>query len=116
MAEPGPRTASEERGETLPRVKFDGFRSCVATNEPRWLRMFSSGHLLCEPCDPKAVRAGVIFFNNVGTIGMCGHGTIGAGRHPRRHMGKIDRGEHRIETTVGIVTAIVHDSRRVTVR
>ena len=38
------------------------------------------GALLCEPDDP-ACAAGVIFFNNVGYLGMCGHGTIGAGRH-----------------------------------
>jgi 4-hydroxyproline epimerase len=94
------------------REKFDGFRSCVV-NEPRGSDVLV-GALLCEPCDPSCA-AGVIFFNNVGTIGMCGHGTIGLGV-TLAHMGKIGPGEHRIDTPVGIVTAIVHDSRRVTVR
>ena len=34
------------------------------------------GALLLEPVD-KSCAAGVIFFNNVGYVGMCGHGTIG---------------------------------------
>ncbi|MBI3904134.1 MAG: proline racemase family protein [Pseudomonas fluorescens] len=34
------------------------------------------GALLCTPVDPGAC-AGVIFFNNTGYLGMCGHGTIG---------------------------------------
>jgi 4-hydroxyproline epimerase len=72
------------------------------------------GALLCEPCDPSCA-AGVIFFNNVGTIGMCGHGTIGLAV-TLAHVGKLAPGEHRIETTVGIVTATLHDAHRVTVR
>jgi 4-hydroxyproline epimerase len=70
--------------------------------------------LLCEPCDPSCA-AGVIFFNNVGTIGMCGHGTIGLAV-TLAHMGKLTPGEHRVETTVGVVTATLHDTHRVTVR
>jgi 4-hydroxyproline epimerase len=51
---------------------------------------------------------GVIFFNNVGYLGMCGHGTIGL-MVTLRHLGKISPGEHRIETPVGIVTAVLHE-------
>lgn len=94
------------------RTKFDTFRSCVV-NEPRGSDVLV-GALLCEPCDP-ACAAGVIFFNNVGTIGMCGHGTIGLAV-TLAHMGKVGPGEHRIETPVGVVTAILHDAHRVTVR
>jgi len=43
-------------------------------NEPRGSDVMV-GALLCEPLDP-ACAAGVIFFNNVGYLGMCGHGTI----------------------------------------
>jgi 4-hydroxyproline epimerase len=71
------------------------------------------GALLCEPTDPGCV-AGVIFFNNVGYLGMCGHGTIGLVT-TLAHMGRIAPGEHRIETPVGIVGAILHDSGEVTV-
>jgi proline racemase len=34
------------------------------------------GAMLVEPED-RTCAAGVSFFNNVGCIGMCGHGTIG---------------------------------------
>ncbi len=54
--------------------EFDSFRSAVV-NEPRGNDAMV-GALLCEPSDP-ACDAGVIFFNNVGYLGMCGHGTIG---------------------------------------
>ncbi|HSQ55905.1 MAG TPA: proline racemase family protein [Gemmata sp.] len=100
-----------ERAKLL-REKFDAFRSCVV-NEPRGSDVLV-GALLCEPCDPSCA-AGVIFFNNVGMIGMCGHGTIGLAV-TLAHMGRLAPGEHRIETTVGIVTATLHDSHRVTVR
>src|SRR5215475_6826413 len=56
------------------RREHDDFRSAVV-NEPRGSDVMVGG-LLCEPVDP-ACAAGVIFFNNVGYLGMCGHGTIG---------------------------------------
>src|SRR5690348_14993652 len=56
------------------RTEFDDFRSAVV-NEPRGSDVIV-GALLCEPEDPQS-SAGVIFFNNVGYLGMCGHGTIG---------------------------------------
>ena len=61
------------------------------------------GALLCKPVDP-ACAAGVIFFNNTGYLGMCGHGTIGLVAS-LAHMGLIGPGVHRIETPVGEVTA-----------
>ncbi|PYT00511.1 MAG: 4-hydroxyproline epimerase [Acidobacteria bacterium] len=61
------------------------------------------GALLCEPVDA-ANAAGVIFFNNVGYLGMCGHGTIGLVR-TLEHMGRIGPGKHVIETPVGTVEA-----------
>ncbi|WP_395731103.1 proline racemase family protein [Prosthecobacter sp.] len=72
------------------------------------------GALLLEPTDP-ACAAGVIFFNNVGLLGMCGHGMIGL-IITLRHLGRIAAGEHRIETPVGIVTATLHEDNRVSIQ
>lgn len=72
------------------------------------------GALLCEPVDPEAA-AGVIFFNNAGYLGMCGHGTIGL-VVTLAHMGRIQPGVHKIETPVGTVQATLHADRSVSVR
>jgi 4-hydroxyproline epimerase len=72
------------------------------------------GALLVPPADP-AAAAGVIFFNNVGTLGMCGHGTIGLVA-TLSYLDRIGPGDHRIETPVGDVTATLHPDGRVTVR
>ncbi len=79
---------------------FDHIRSFVV-NEPRGHDAIVGG-LLCEPVDP-ACAAGVIFFNNVGVIGMCGHGTIGLAV-TLAHLGRIKPGLHVLETPVGRVT------------
>ncbi len=80
--------------------KFDHIRSfCV--NEPRGYDALV-GALLCEPVD-RACTAGLIFFNNVGYLGMCGHATIGAAV-TLHHMDRIGLGRHRFETPVGTVT------------
>ena len=93
------------------RDRYDDFRSAVV-NEPRGSDVMV-GALLCEAVDPQCA-AGVIFFNNVGYLGMCGHGTIGL-VVTLAHMGRIVAGSHRIETPVGAVKAILHDSGEVTV-
>ncbi len=72
------------------------------------------GALLVEPNDTSCA-AGVIFFNNIGLLGMCGHGMIGL-ITTLKHLGRITAGQHRIETPVGIVTATLHDDDRVSVR
>lgn len=72
------------------------------------------GALLCAPVDPQAC-AGVIFFNNTGYLGMCGHGTIGLVAS-LAHLGRIGPGVHRIETPVGTVEATLHEDRSVSVR
>jgi 4-hydroxyproline epimerase len=91
--------------------QFDRFRSAVA-NEPRGSDV-SVGALLVAPEDASCA-AGVIFFNNVGYLGMCGHGTIGLVA-TLAHLGRIGCGEHRIETPVGVVTAALHPDGKVTV-
>src|SRR5438128_3046056 len=88
------------------RNEHDAFRSAVV-DEPRGSDVVV-GALLCQPCDPSC-RAGVIFFNNVGYLGMCGHGTIGL-IASLAHMGMIEPGEHRVETPVGAVTATLHEN------
>jgi 4-hydroxyproline epimerase len=89
-----------ERAEVF-RTRHDRFRSGVV-NEPRGSEVLV-GALLVEPTDAACV-AGVIFFNNVGILGMCGHGTIGL-VVTLAHLGRIEPGEHRIETPVGEVKA-----------
>jgi len=61
------------------------------------------GALLCEPSDTGAA-AGVIFFNNVGYLGMCGHGAIGL-MVTLEYLGRIGPGAHLVETPVGTITA-----------
>src|SRR5437763_1950695 len=99
-----------ERRERFGR-EFDRFRSaCV--NEPRASEVIV-GALLVEPAEP-GCAAGVIYFNNVGTIGMCGHGTIGL-MITLAHLGRIKPGEHRIDTPVGVVSASLSADGQVTV-
>jgi 4-hydroxyproline epimerase len=77
----------------------DQFRSAVV-NEPRGSDVLV-GALLCQPVDPRCV-AGVIFFNNVGYLNMCGHGTIGVAL-TLAYLGRIGPGTHYLETPVGVV-------------
>src|SRR5271169_2379195 len=93
------------------RRQFDLFRSATV-NEPRGSDV-TVGALLVTPVD-KNCAAGVIFFNNVGYLGMCGHGTIGLVA-TLAHSRRIEPGEHRIETPVGTVGVLLHESGEVTV-
>jgi 4-hydroxyproline epimerase len=93
------------------RSEHDRFRSAVV-NEPRGSDVVV-GALLVKPADQSCV-AGVIYFNNVGYLGMCGHGTIGL-VVTLAHLGKIQPGDHRIETPVGVVTATLHPNGEVSV-
>jgi 4-hydroxyproline epimerase len=93
------------------REQHDRFRSAVV-NEPRGSDVLV-GAMLVEPADKSCVT-GVLFFNNVGPLQMCGHGTIGL-VVTLAHLGRIRPGEHRIETCVGVVTATLHDDGSVSV-
>jgi 4-hydroxyproline epimerase len=93
------------------RREHDSFRSAVV-NEPRGSDVMV-GALIAAPVDPSCA-AGVIFFNNVGYLGMCGHGTIGLVA-TLAYMKRIGPGEHKIETPVGAVSAVLHDGGEVTV-
>jgi 4-hydroxyproline epimerase len=109
-----PDLGSGSMAERLERLKteHDDYRSAVV-NEPRGSDAVV-GALLCEPVDPSCA-AGVIFFNNVGYLGMCGHGTIGLVA-TLEYMHRITPGTHRIETPVGVVAAQLHEDGRVTIQ
>jgi 4-hydroxyproline epimerase len=109
----GPDLGNGPLAERLERFRsdHDSFRSATV-NEPRGSDVMV-GALLCEPVD-RSCAAGIIFYNNVGYLGMCGHGTIGL-IATLAYMNRINPGEHKIETPVGVVSAILHESGEVTV-
>jgi 4-hydroxyproline epimerase len=104
------RVSMQER-LALFRERHDDFRSAIV-NEPRGSDVMV-GALLCPPLDPSAA-AGVIYFNNVGCLRMCGHGTIGVGA-TLAYLGKIGLGTHRLETAVGTVSITLDDPNHVTI-
>lgn len=97
----GPDLGSESLRERRERfaAEFDAFRTGTIL-EPRGSDALV-GALLCRPTDPDCA-AGVIFFNNRGYLGMCGHGMIGLAV-TLAYLGTIEIGRHRIETPVGVV-------------
>jgi 4-hydroxyproline epimerase len=105
-----PAGSMAERLEWFSR-EWDCLRK-VTVNEPRGSDVVV-GAAVYEPEDPRCA-AGVLYFNNVGYLAMCVHGTIGL-MVTLGYLGKIQSGEHRIETPVGIVKATLHDSHEVTV-
>lgn len=110
----GPDLGSGPLSDRLRRLREqDDWLRTAVVNEPRGSDAMV-GALLSKPVDPSAA-AGVIFFNNAGYLGMCGHGTIGLVA-TLAYRGDIRAGEHRIETPVGIVTATLHESGEVTVQ
>ncbi|HUX43127.1 MAG TPA: proline racemase family protein [Terracidiphilus sp.] len=109
----GPELGTGPLPERLRRFAeaHDSFRSAVV-NEPRGSDVLV-GALLVEPTDSQCAT-GALFFNNVGYLGMCGHGTIGVVTTLAR-LGRIQPGRHTIETPVGVVGATLHPSGKVTV-
>jgi 4-hydroxyproline epimerase len=109
----GPDLGTGPLSERVQRLssQFDPFRSAVV-NEPRGSDVLV-GALLVAPHAPDC-DFGVIFFNNVGVLGMCGHGTIGL-MITLAHLGRVRPGTHRIDTPVGPVSATLHPDGRVSV-
>ena len=109
----GPELGTGTMAERLAvfRDRYDTFRSAVV-NEPRGSDVMV-GAILLPPVDP-ACAAGVIFFNNVGYLGMCGHGTIGVAV-ALAYLGRIGPGSHRLETPVGPVTITLEGPNTVTI-
>jgi 4-hydroxyproline epimerase len=93
------------------RAEHDVYRRAILC-EPRGSDVLVGAFLL-EPVDPTAA-AGVIFFNNAGYLGMCGHGTIGVAA-TLAHMGRIGAGQHRFETPVGDVQVTVAGNGEITI-
>src|SRR5271165_1528596 len=109
----GPELGDGTMAERLAvfRDRHDTFRSAVV-NEPRGSDVMV-GAILVAP-SVKECAAGVIFFNNVGYLGMCGHGTIGVAV-ALAHLGRIGPGSHRLETPVGTVTMSLEGRNLVTI-
>ncbi len=82
------------------RAQHDRYRAAVAS-EPRASDVMV-GALLMPPVEAGSV-ASVIYFNNVGYLGMCGHGTIGV-IATLQYLGRISPGVHRLDTPVGTVS------------
>jgi 4-hydroxyproline epimerase len=109
----GPDLGSGDLGERRERFReaHDHVRSTVIL-EPRGSDVLV-GALLCEARSAESA-AGVIFFNNVGYLGMCGHGAIGV-IATLAHLGRIGPGEHQLETPVGDVQATLFEDGRVAI-
>ena len=103
IVEGGPDLGDGPLNERLQlfRTQYDAVRSATV-NEPRGSDVLV-GALLTPPVNP-ASAAGIIFFNNAGYLGMCGHGAIGVVA-TLKHLGKITAGSHVLETPVGNVVA-----------
>ncbi len=93
------------------KAEHDWLRTATI-NEPRGSDVLV-GAMLCPPSDPTSA-AGVIYFNNVGYLGMCGHGTIGVVK-TLAYLGRIKPGAHKLETVVGVITTTLHDDGSVSV-
>ena len=107
----GPDLGEGPLAQRLERFRdhFDAYRSAIV-NEPRGSDALV-GALLCKPHRADC-QLGVIFFNNVGFLGMCGHGTIGL-IASLADTGRCTPGEYRIDTPVGPVDTRLHDDGRV---
>lgn len=106
VVEGGPELGDGSLAERRKRFQeeHDDFRTAVVL-EPRGSDVLVGG-LLCPPAEPNC-SAGVIFFNNVGMLNMCGHGTIGLAV-TLAHLGRIGEGKHLLDTPVGIVGIEYH--------
>ena len=99
--------------EQLDQLRRDHDRlRLVVLGEPRGADHMV-GALLCRSPDPRCA-AGVIFFNNVGYLGMCGHGLMGL-MVSLAHQGVIVGGRHLIDTPVGVVEAVLSARDTVTI-
>lgn len=123
---------SHTEGEPT-RVVIDGWPSCEG--ESMWARRdFLEAHhdhlrraVVCEPRGHDAIvgavltppveegsLAGVIFFNNVGYLGMCGHGLIGVVR-TLADLDRLESNPIRLDTPVGQVAAELGDDGTITI-
>jgi 4-hydroxyproline epimerase len=109
---PEPRGASMAERRAALRRDADHLRRAVVC-EPRGHEAVV-GALLTSPVSAEAV-AGVVFFNNVGYLGMCGHGLIGVVK-TLAALGRTQTGDVQLDTPVGPVGARLEDDGSVTLR
>lgn len=109
----GPELGDGPVAERLGRLRthHDDFRRSVIL-EPRGSDALV-GALLCAPTDPGCTTA-AIFFNNVGYLNMCGHGAIGVAV-TLAYLKRVEVGELRLETPVGIVSFTLRTPNEVTI-
>lgn len=114
VIEGGPDLGSGTMRERADRfaTQFDDFRKAMIL-EPRGSDILV-GALLCPPVNDKCC-AGVVFFNNVDILGMCGHGTIGVAV-TLAHLGRVGPGRHYLDTPVGEVAFELNGSNQVTIQ
>ncbi|MGS4991931.1 4-hydroxyproline epimerase [Roseibium sp. RP-7] len=109
----GPDLGSGTLAERAGRLEAEHLDFCASVVlEPRGHDAII-GALLVPPSDPDCV-AGVIYFNNLQNLGMCGHATIGLGV-TLAHLGRIGPGRHKFETPVGVVEIDLIDANTVSV-
>ena len=113
VLEGGPDLGGGPLAERLQRFRahFDAYRSAIV-NEPRGSDPLV-GALLVKPHRADC-GLGVIFFNNVGYLGMCGHGTIGL-IASLEHLGELAPGAVKIDTPVGAIEADLSVDGRISV-
>ncbi len=93
------RTAADRRDEL---ARFhDAWRRAIVL-EPRGHEAVVGAYLFPPVSTESAAQ--VVFFNDIGYLGMCGHGAMGVLR-TLRHLGRLAPGKHRLETPVGDVQA-----------
>lgn len=90
-------------------ARFDSFRQAVVC-EPRGSDVLVGALLL--PPETEGSAAGIIFFNNSGYLGMCGHGLIGV-VETLKHLGRVKPGTHAFDTPAGRVEATLEESGEV---
>ncbi|HSJ15789.1 MAG TPA: proline racemase family protein [Longimicrobiales bacterium] len=124
---------SHTEGEPT-RVVIDGFPALAAGDMAGRARELDATHaalrcaIVCEPRGHEAMvgalltppvtadaLAGVVFFNNVGVLGMCGHGLMGVAR-TLHTLGRTGSGTVRLDTPVGPVSALLGPDDAVTIR
>ena len=109
----GPDLGGGPMAERLRRFEkhHDDFRRSVVL-EPRGSDALV-GALLCEPTEA-GCATGVIFFNNVGYLNMCGHGAIGVAV-TLAYLERVELGELRLETPIGVVSIVLHSPNEATI-
>ncbi len=93
------------------RTRHDAYRKATVC-EPRGNDVMV-GALLLPPRQAGSLVS-VVFFNNVGYLGMCGHGTIGVVA-TLAHLGRVAPGAFAIDTPVGTVQVQLHPQGEVSI-